>query len=198
MPAPREIIEFETPRLRLRQWQESDRAPFAALNADPEVMAHFPSPLSRAGSDALAERCESLIAERGWGFWAVELKASGAFIGFVGLHVPMVILPFSPCVEIGWRLALPHWGQGYAGEAAEGVLAVGFGRLALAEIVSFTALGNARSRALMKRLGMRQAGQFMHPSVPVGSPLRAHCWYHLSAQVWRERQQMDEFSTRSA
>jgi len=107
-------IEFQTTRLLLRQWTPADRAPFATMNADPRVMRHFPALLSRAESDAMADRCQALIEERGWGFWAVELKASGAFIGFVGLHTPSATLPFSPCVEIGWRLAADYWGQGSA------------------------------------------------------------------------------------
>jgi RimJ/RimL family protein N-acetyltransferase len=100
-----EIIEFETDRLRLRQWLAKDREPFAALNADPRVMEFFPATLDRATSDAMAEYCERLIAERGWGFWAAEVKGSGHFIGFIRLHIPSSELPFSPCVEIGWRLA---------------------------------------------------------------------------------------------
>ena len=102
MPNP---IEFETERLFMRQWRPSDRAPFAELNADPRVMEYFPAPLERDESDALADRCQALIEQRGWGFWAVELKGSAEFIGFLGLHVPIAELPFSPCVEIGWRLA---------------------------------------------------------------------------------------------
>lgn len=172
-------IEFETSRLVLRQWKPADRAPFAALNADPRVMAYFPARLARAESDAMATRCESLIRERGWGFWAAELKASGAFIGFVGLNSPAADLPFAPCVEVGWRLAYSHWGKGLASEAARGVLRVGFESLGLNEIVSFTAVGNFRSRAIMERLGMSESGTFEHPHVPAGSPLRLHCLYRL-------------------
>lgn len=98
----------------------TDRDPFAALNSDPRVMEFFPTPLTRAESDAMADRCESLIHECGWGFWAAELKTNGRFIGFVGLHTPSAQLPFSPCVEIGWRLAYEHWGKGLASEAARG------------------------------------------------------------------------------
>lgn len=174
------LIEFETERLRVRQWKAADREPFAALNADPAVMAFFPSLLTRAGSNAVADRCESLIRERGWGFWAVETKEAGAFIGFVGLHTPSDRFPFSPCVEIGWRLAAPHWGKGFAWEAARGALRIGFQTLGLAEIVSFTALGNRRSRAVMARLGMREASIFEHPEVAENSPLRRHCLYRLS------------------
>ena len=108
-----ECIEFDTERLRVRQWRESDREPFAQLNADPRVMEFFPAPLSRAESDAMVDRCAGGIAERGWGFWAVEERASGAFIGCVGITVPRPDLPFSPCVEIGWRLARAYWGQQY-------------------------------------------------------------------------------------
>ncbi|MDR0775741.1 MAG: GNAT family N-acetyltransferase [Azonexus sp.] len=174
-----ELIEFATERLCLRQWKPADRAPFAVLNSDPRVMEFFPAPLARAESDALADRCESLIHERGWGFWAVELKDSGVFIGFVGLHIPSAQLPFSPCVEIGWRLAFPHWGKGLATEAAQGALRIGFGSLGFQEIVSFTAVGNRRSRAVMEKLAMRESGTFEHPQVPEGSSLRLHCLYRL-------------------
>ncbi|WP_355661784.1 GNAT family N-acetyltransferase [Halomonas salifodinae] len=194
-------IEPETPRLRLRQWRESDLAPFAALNADPEVMAHFPAPLTRAESDALAARIRGLIAKRGWGFWAVEIKEDEAlqaslpaslqaslqasFIGFVGLHIPRDDLPFAPCVEIGWRLARPHWGHGYAREAAEAALAVAFESLGFDEVVSFTTLDNCRSRAVMTRLGMHDDGTFEHPALPPGNPLRRHLLYRLGAAGWR-------------
>jgi len=174
--------DFQTKRLLLRQWQPADRAPFATMNADPRVMQHFPALLSRAESDAMAARCQALIEERDWGFWAVELKATGTFIGFVGLHTPTAALPFSPCVEIGWRLAAEFWGQGLASEAARTALEVGFGRLALSEIVSFTAIENRRSRAVMKRLGMRETEEFEHPGLPVGHPLRRHCLYRLDRE----------------
>ena len=180
------IIEFETDRLRLRQWLATDREPFAALNADPRVMEFFPATLDRATSDAMADYCEALIAKRGWGFWAAEVKGSGQFIGFVGLHTPSE-LPFSPCVEIAWRLAFKHWGKGFASEAASGALQVGFGLLNLPEIVSFTAVRNLRSRAVMERLGMREApSTFEPPHIPVDSPLRLHCLYPLSRDDWNK------------
>ena len=179
-----ELIAFETERLRLRLWKSSDREPFAMLNSDPRVMEFFPSPLARIDSDAMADRCQSLIEERGWGLWAAECKTTHAFIGFVGLHVPARELPFSPCVEVGWRLAFRYWGKGYATEAARGALGVGFERLNLAEIVSFCAIHNKRSRAVMERLGMRESGTFEHPSVPVGSMLRPHCLYRLSREIF--------------
>lgn len=178
-------IEFETERLRLRQWRTKDREPFAALSADSRVMEFFPAPLDRVGSDAMADRCEGLIAERGWGFWATEIKRSGEFIGFVGLHVPISELPFSPCVEVGWRLAHAHWGRGFATEAAKGALRVGFEELGLSEIVSFTAVINTRSRNVMKRLGMvEETATFEHPAIPVGSRLREHCLYRFSRERW--------------
>jgi RimJ/RimL family protein N-acetyltransferase len=178
------LIEFETERLRLRQWLPSDRVPFAALNADPKVTAFFPSGLDRAASDALADRFESLIAERGWGFWATELKENSQFIGFVGLHALAPELPFFPGVEIGWRLAYRYWGKGYATEAARGCLRVGFEQLGLDEIVSFTTLRNTRSRAVMERLGMKEDIQFEHPKIPVGHPIRPHCLYRLARERW--------------
>lgn len=175
------IIEFDTPRLRLRQWRESDLAPFFALACDPQVM-EFLLPLpTRADSDASADRAKALIAKNGWGFWAVERKDTGEFIGFTGLNVPMAALPFSPCVEIGWRLSRANWGQGFATEAARGALQVGFAQLALDEIVAFTAEGNVRSAAVMTRLGMHEdvAGAFDHPAVPEGHALRRHRLFRI-------------------
>lgn len=178
-------IEFETQRLLLRQWRAADRDPFAALNADPVVMAHFPAPLTREESNSLADRCEHLIDERRWGAWATEVKATGEFIGFVGLHIPQADLPISPCVEILWRLAQAHWRQGFATEAARGALHIGFEELRLPEIVSFTVPSNIRSRAVMERLGMQMdAATFEHPGVPDGHVLRTHCNYRLSRNSW--------------
>ena len=178
-----ELIEFETDRLRLRQWIETDREPFARLSIDPQVMEFSPNLLDRTASDAMVDRLQVLIAERGWGLWAVEAKADRQFIGFVGLHVPKADLPCSPCVEIGWRLAFAYWGKGYATEAARAALEVGFDRLNLPEIVSFTAIVNRRSRAVMERLGMnREPETFEHPSLRVGHPLREHCLYRLSME----------------
>jgi RimJ/RimL family protein N-acetyltransferase len=171
------LIEPATARLLLRQWRPSDRALFAQLNADPRVMEFFPSTLTREQSDAQADRFESFISEHGWGLWAVELKTDGSFVGFVGLSIPAAQLPFSPCIEIGWRLAFDYWGQGFATEAGEKALRVGFELLDLKEIVSFTAVINRRSRAVMERLRMTQSASFEHPSVPAGSPLREHCLY---------------------
>jgi len=178
-------IEFETQRLLLRQWRAADREPFAALNADPIVMAHFPAPLTREKSDATADRCERLIADRRWGAWATEIKATGEFIGFVGLNVPQDDLPVSPCVEILWRLAQAHWRKGFATEAARGALHVGFEVLKLPEIVSFTVPSNTRSRAVMERLGMQMdVATFEHPGLPDGHVLRMHCNCRLSRDSW--------------
>ncbi len=176
---------LETERLILRPWRPADRVPFAALNADPEVMACFPAPLAREESDALAERVATLIAQRGWGVWALERKEDGCFIGFTGLHEPSDQLPFSPCVEVAWRLARAAWGQGLACEAARAALSWGFEHLELAEIVAFTALGNRRSRALMERLGFSNRGEdFDHPLLPTHSPLLRHCLYRLGRTEW--------------
>ena len=191
---PRLIIEFETERLRMRQWRESDLAPFFALACDPQVM-EFLLPLpTRAESDAAAHRARALIAQKGWGFWAVERKDTGEFIGFTGLNVPMATLPFSPCVEIGWRLSRTSWGQGFATEAARGALQVGFERLGLGEIVAFTANGNLRSAAVMARLGMHEdvAGAFEHPAVPEGNALRGHRLFRIDRAAWQAAQRASE------
>jgi ribosomal-protein-alanine N-acetyltransferase len=173
---------IRTERLVLRRWREDDKEPFAALNADPVVMEHFPATLSREDSDALAERIEAGFDEHGFGLWAVE--ADGEFIGFTGLSVPRFTAPFTPCVEIGWRLARSAWGRGYATEAARASLEDGFGRAGLTEVVSFTAVQNVRSQAVMGRLGMTHdpADDFDHPALPAGHPLRRHVLYRIRRQ----------------
>ena len=176
---------LSTPRLRLRPWRESDLAPFAALNADPAVMEHFPSVLAREESDAMARRIMARIEERGWGNWAVEVAGGEPFIGFTGLSAPAFEAHFTPCVEVGWRLARSAWGKGYATEAARAALAYGFGELGLAEIVSFTALSNRRSMAVMERIGMRRDGEFDHPKLDAASPLRRHVLYRIAAPLAR-------------
>jgi RimJ/RimL family protein N-acetyltransferase len=184
------IVELETSRLRMRQWRESDRAPFAAMNADPAVMEFFASPPSPAASDASIDAWQAQLAAQGWSNWAVELRESGEFIGFTGLSVPRRTFSFSPCVEVGWRLARQFWGRGFATEAARAALRVAFERLSLSEIVSFTAVGNLRSRAVMERIGMRNANQdFEYPGISEGHPLRLHCLYRISRAEWGEQLQ---------
>jgi len=179
------LIEIQTERLFLRQWRREDRKPFAAMNADPEVMRYFPATLTHEQSDAMADRCQMSLEKRGWGLWAVELKAERSFIGFVGLSIPVANLPFMPCVEIVWRLASSAWGKGFATEAGRAALRVAFVDLQLAEIVSFTSVINTRSRAVMERLGMKEDNQtFEHPGVPIGNLLREHCLYRLSFEEW--------------
>lgn len=179
--------ELSTSRLLLRGWRPDDREPFAALNADSEVMRHFPAPLDRARSDALADVVDGALRRYGWGLWAVEPRDSGGFIGFVGLAPVAFEAAFTPAVEIGWRLARPAWGHGYATEAARAAASFAFTELHLEEIVSFTATGNARSRAVMERLGMAHdaADDFDHPNLPVGHPLARHVLYRLPRGRWR-------------
>lgn len=180
------LIEPSTSRLSLRQWREDDRGSFAALNADPVVMQHFPALLTRDQSDALADRCTERLRRDGFGLWAVEIRDSGQFIGFVGLAVPGWEAEFTPCTEIGWRLARSAWGHGYATEAANAALATAFGPARLDEVVSFTTTGNSRSRRVMQRLGMARdpAEDFDHPRISDG-PLRRHVLYRLKGADWR-------------
>lgn len=168
-----------TRRLVLRPWAPADRDAFAALNADPEVMRHFPALLSRAESDALADRIARHFAVKGYGPWAVEVRGGPPFIGFTGLGEVPFDAPFTPAVEVGWRLARAHWGHGFASEAAAAALTYGFDVLGLHQIVSFTVPANARSRRVMARIGMRhdEAGAFDHPRLPAGHPLRRHVLY---------------------
>jgi RimJ/RimL family protein N-acetyltransferase len=178
MNAVAKLHEIKTPRLLLRQWRDSDLPSFIAMGQDLEVTKFFPKPLSVKESTEMADRCALLISERGWGFWAAEEVSSKLFIGFIGLHIPPVSMPCSPCVEIGWRLARPYWNQGLATEGAKVVLDFAFNTLELPEVVSFTALGNIRSEAVMKRLEMkRDAATFEHPFIPEGHFLREHCLY---------------------
>jgi ribosomal-protein-alanine N-acetyltransferase len=173
---------LRTARLVLRPWRDSDLAPFATLNADAVTMEYFPSTLSRAESDRLALAAQAAIAERGFGLWAVEAPAVADFIGFVGLSVPSYETPFTPCVEVGWRLARPFWRRGFATEGARAALRDGFERLGLAEIVSFAAVHNQRSRRVMERVGMKRSpdDDFDHPRVPMDHPLRRHVLYRLA------------------
>ena len=180
------LIEPKTARLQLRQWRDSDREPFAAMNADQQVMELFPALLSRTESDAGIDRQIAHIEKYGWGFWAVERLEDQRFIGFVGIKNVTDDMPFAPAVEIGWRLAVPSWGKGYAAEAARASLKVGFEQLGLPEIVSFTVPANARSRAVMEKLGMQAAPDtFEHPALPPGHPMRQHCLYRLRREQWR-------------
>ena len=175
------MAELATDRLLLRQWRPEDLDPFAALGADPEVMRYFPSTHDRERSEEVAREFASAIDELGWGFWAVEVRHGAPFIGFVGLGEPGFEAHFMPAVEVGWRLAREHWGQGYATEAARAAVEFGFDQLGLDEIVAMSAPANARSRRVMERLGMTHdpADDFDHPRLPPG-PLKRHVLYRLA------------------
>jgi len=178
---------IEAPRLILRSWREADLPAFAALNADTRVMQYLPGLLSREQSDHLARVIQQTISERGFGLWAAELRERSQFIGFIGLWIPRFEAHFTPCVEIGWRLAREHWGHGYGTEGAAAALRYGFERLNLAEIVSFTTISNQRSWRVMQRIGMSHspADDFDHPAFPVGHPLRPHLLYRVTRERWK-------------
>jgi RimJ/RimL family protein N-acetyltransferase len=174
---------LRTRRLILRPWRDEDLAPYAALNADPRVMEHFPKLLSREESDAQAARIRKHWDDHGFGIWAVEVDGGAPFIGFIGLqHVPFEA-PFTPAVEVGWRLAYDAWGHGYATEGARAAVEHAFGALGLREIVAMTVASNQRSRRVMDRLGMRRAQgeDFDHPRLPEAHPLRRHILYRLAS-----------------
>ena len=182
----RTIPELQTQRLRLRAWREEDLPLFAELNADGEVTQHLLGPLTRPESDALAGRITEHFLREGFGFWAVEAPGVASFIGMVGIGIPSYTAPFTPCVELGWRLARQCWGQGFATEAARAALEFGFETVDLPEIVALTVPGNARSRAVMSRLGMTRevSDDFDHPLVPAGHHLTRHVLYRLSKDAW--------------
>jgi len=173
---------LSTDRLLLREWHDRDRAPYAALNADPAVMEHFPSTLTEQQSGEMVDRIIAKWDTDGHGLWAVEVVATGEFIGFVGLAAPTWEMSFTPCVEVGWRLARSAWGHGYAPEAARAVVAWGFAHLDLPgdEIVSFTTVGNVKSRRVMEKIGMThdEADDFDHPMLPDWAG-RRHVLYRL-------------------
>lgn len=176
---PATVAELRTDRLLLRAWRPADRDPFAALNADPEVMAHFPAPLRRAESDAMADRIVSRMAASGYGLWAVEAPGVAPFVGFVGLAPIPFEAHFTPALEVGWRMARAHWGAGYATEAARAALAFAFVDLGLDEVVSIAVPANVRSLAVMERIGLTHdpADDFDHPRFEPGHPLRRHVLY---------------------
>lgn len=178
---------IRTDRLLLRRWRESDREPFASMNADPAVMEHMQGVLPRERSDAFLDRIEAHWDEHGWGLWAVEVPEDVPFVGYVGLWPAEYIA--DGMVEVGWRLAREHWGHGYATEAGREALQFGFSDVGLTEIVSFTVPQNVRSRRVMERIGLVRdpAGDFDHPKVdPVAYPhLVSHVMYRLNREEWR-------------
>ncbi|MCU0267619.1 MAG: GNAT family N-acetyltransferase [Acidimicrobiales bacterium] len=178
LPAP---VTLRTPRLVLRPWRPRDREAFAALNADPVVMEHFPAPLARAASDAFVDRIEAALGRRGWGLWALEVPGVVGFAGYVGLEPVRFEAHFTPAVEVGWRLDRAWWGRGYAPEGATAALGFAFDELGLDEVVSFTAVANARSRQVMAKLGMVHdpADDFDHPDLAEGDRLRRHVLYRI-------------------
>lgn len=174
---------IETSRLLLRRWKESDREPFARMNADPRVMEFFPGCLSPDETDAMLARIAAHFECYGFGVFAAELRATGEFAGYIGLAVPAFDAHFTPCVEIGWRLDPSFWGQGLAPEGARAVLSYAFDTLQLSELVSFTVPANTRSRRVMEKIGMTHnpADDFEHPRLPEGHPLRRHVLYRIAA-----------------
>lgn len=178
---------MQTERLIMRAWREDDLEPFAALNADPEVVEFLPARRSRAESDAMVERIQSQLDEHGYGLWALEVRETGQFVGFTGLALQTFEAPFTPAVEVGWRLTRAAWGYGYATEAGRKAIEYGFAEAGLAEIISMTAVTNLRSRAVMERLGMTRdpADDFGHPRLDPDHPLHPHVLYRLAASSWR-------------
>jgi RimJ/RimL family protein N-acetyltransferase len=183
-------FELRTERLRLRRFTDGDREPFAGINADPRVMEHFVAPLDRAASDAFVDRIEQRFERQGSSLWAVEVVGGPRFIGFVGLWDATFEAPFTPAVEVGWRLAADAWGHGYATEAAVAAVDDGYVRCGLEEVLSFTATVNHRSRAVMERLGLVRdlEGDFDHPNVPEGHPVRPHVLYRFPDPARRRAQ----------
>lgn len=170
---------IETERLILRRWRGADLEPYAAMMADPEVTDWLGGGQTHAQAEAMIGQLDAEFEQRGYGILVFGRKADGAFLGSGGLWSVGEEIPLAPAVEIGWRLARHAWGEGYATEAARALLADGFARVGLEEVVAFTAETNVRSRAVMERLGLRRdpARDFEHPKLPPGNPLRQHVVY---------------------
>jgi RimJ/RimL family protein N-acetyltransferase len=175
----RSFEKIRTARLLLRRWRDADREPYAAMNADPDVMRYFPAPLDRAASDASIDRYENLFDRQGFGLWALEVASTGEFIGFTGLNPMPAGVPGAGGLEVGWRLARQAWHHGYATEAAAAAVDVGFSGAGQAEIWSMTAILNEPSQAVMRRLGMTPYARFEHPKIEPGHLLRPHVVYRL-------------------
>ncbi|MCW2486329.1 GNAT family N-acetyltransferase [Candidatus Symbiopectobacterium sp. NZEC127] len=174
---------IETERLILRQWRDEDYPIFAQLNADPEVMRYFPELMSREESDAQAGRISRHIANKGWGFWAVELKSSGEFIGFIGLHKQQEEsgIPHAPLIEAGWRLQAQHWGNGYATEGAKRAIRYAFEQLDAPAVYAYTPLQHRASQRVMIKAGMTNTGDdFNYPKIPAGHALERFCLYRIT------------------
>lgn len=189
----REIPTLRGARVLLRPWRDSDRAPFARLNADPAARLYFPTIATAEQSNLEADRIAEHFEREGFGLWALEIPGVTEFAGFVGLMRPSYEAHFTPCVEVGWRLLPDYWRRGYASEAAELALAYGFEVLGLDEIVSLTTVTNQPSRRVMDRIGLRRdpADDFDHPRIAEGHPLRPHVLYRLSRADWQQRKQAE-------
>jgi RimJ/RimL family protein N-acetyltransferase len=175
----RRFDTIRTGRLVMRRWRDADRAPFAAMNADPEVMRYFPATLDRAASDSLVDVIEARFDDQGFGLWALELPGTAGFIGFTGLNPMPPGVPGAGGMEVGWRLARAAWHQGYATEAATAAVDVAFNGTGLPELWSMTAVLNEPSQAVMRRLGMNRHCHFEHPRIEPGHPIRPHVVYRL-------------------
>ncbi len=178
---------YRTERLVLRSWADDDIEPFSAMCSDDEVMRFFPSTMSREECVDMVAAIGERFAANGFGLWAVEHESQ--FIGYVGLNLtgPAFTVPFAPCHEVGWRLARDAWGKGFATEAAQESLRIGFEEFGLDIIYSWTTGANLRSENVMRRLGMtrRTDLDFDHPGTPgwVGAP---HIVYSLTSEQWSE------------
>lgn len=181
-PTPR----IETGRLLLREWREEDLPAFTAINGDARVAEFLGQTLSAGQTAEMVARIKTAFAEHGFGSWAVQIKSTGQFVGFTGLSIPKFEAAFTPCVEVGWRLAFDHWGRGFATEAAKAAIHFGFDQVGLTEIISFTTVANTRSIRVMEKLGMTRdpKDDFDHPNLPENHPIRPHVLYRLRKTDW--------------
>ncbi len=183
------MLCFESERLILRTWQESDLATFIMINQDPLVMEHMPAPLTAKDSTAFRDRILAHFKQHGFGLYACEVKKTGEFIGFIGLNIPSFKAHFTPTVEIGWRLSAAHWGKGYATEGAKLILEKAFSQFQLPEITSFTVPANVRSQRVMQKIGLHHSpnDNFIHPILGADHPLGLHVLYRLTKEEYEQK-----------
>lgn len=178
------MYDFESNRLGFRRWREADKLPFSIMNSDPKVMEYFPNMLTKEQSDEFVDRINNHFCQYGYGLWAVEVKETNEFIGFIGFFTATFESSFTPCIEIGWRLSGKYWNNGYATEGAKECLQYGFHNLGMNEIYSFTSFINKPSINVMKKIGLQEECTFLHPKIDESNPLCLHVLYKIDKTTY--------------
>jgi RimJ/RimL family protein N-acetyltransferase len=178
---------FTSERLGFRNWSGKDLTEFSKLNADLEVMEHFPKPLTEKETADFIDRLKKHYADNGFNYFATEVLDSGEFIGFIGLAFKDFKTEFTPAVDIGWRLKKSSWGNGYATEGASRCLEFGFNQLNLEKIIATCTEKNVKSENVMKKIGMGKIGNFKHPLLEEYPEYQKCICYAVTKETWQRR-----------